>query len=355
MSEPKLNRLPARTWNWLRMNESLLNLAPAEAGCMPAVSGLTEPAVWTADAPLPEGWNEIETGMGPDFDAYLNETALFALEVPEGAVLSRPVVLDFTYPEGTRLASRVYLHAEKNSVLPVILLLRGDAELAALQTRVRAEAGAKVTVYAVELLSEKAACLNDLGGICAEGASMELVKLELGAGQNYSGTAASLAGKGSQFRANVGYRVPTGRKLDMNYVIRHYGEKTHSQLDVNGVLEEDAAKLFRGTIDFPKGCKGAKGNEQETVLLLGERQVNQTIPLILCQEEDVEGNHGATIGRLEERVLFYLASRGISRKAAENMIARAKLDAVCGLIPSEEVRDLVWAFLGDEREEDDGE
>ena len=39
--------------------------------------------------------------------------------------------------------------------------------------------------------------------------------------------------------------------------------------------------------------------------------MNQTIPLILCEEEDVEGNHGATIGKLDEELLFYLESRGI--------------------------------------------
>ena len=40
------------------------------------------------------------------------------------------------------------------------------------------------------------------------------------------------------------------------------------------------------------------------MLLVGDNMVNQTIPLILCAEEDVEGNHGASIGKLDENVLF---------------------------------------------------
>ena len=40
-------------------------------------------------------------------------------------------------------------------------------------------------------------------------------------------------------------------------------------------------------------AKGAKGDELEDVLLLDDGVQNQTIPLILCAEEDVEGNHGA--------------------------------------------------------------
>ena len=42
------------------------------------------------------------------------------------------------------------------------------------------------------------------------------------------------------------------------------------------------------------------------MLLLSNDVVNQTIPLILCAEEDVEGNHGATIGKLDDELLFYL-------------------------------------------------
>lgn len=63
-------------------------------------------------------------------------------------------------------------------------------------------------------------------------------------------------------------------------------------MDSTGVLAGKAFKLFRGSIDLLPGGSGAKGQEQENVLLLGDGVVNQTIPLILCGEEDVEGNHG---------------------------------------------------------------
>lgn len=44
--------------------------------------------------------------------------------------------------------------------------------------------------------------------------------------------------------------------------------------------------------------------------------VNQTIPLILCAEEDVKGSHGASIGQLDEETLFYMQARGISEEQA---------------------------------------
>ena len=47
----------------------------------------------------------------------------------------------------------------------------------------------------------------------------------------------------------------------------------------------------------------------------------------------MEGNHGATIGRLDEKMLFYLASRGIPEEVARSLLARARIEAVVDLLP----------------------
>ena len=66
--------------------------------------------------------------------------------------------------------------------------------------------------------------------------------------------------------------------------------------------------------------------------MLSPDVVNKSIPLILCDEEDVQGEHGATIGRLDENVLFYMNARGISAEQAQKMMARAKIARVAALI-----------------------
>lgn len=54
--------------------------------------------------------------------------------------------------------------------------------------------------------------------------------------------------------------------------------------------------------------------------------MNKTVPLILCAEENVVGNHGATIGELDDETLFYFESRGIGHDEAENILARAAIE-----------------------------
>ena len=112
--------------------------------------------------------------------------------------------------------------------------------------------------------------------------------------------------------------MATGQQLlDINFNTVQRGTQTLCGMTFDGVLNDHARKTFRGTIDFRNGSAGSKGEEQENVLLLSNDVENRTMPVILCEEEDVEGSHGATIGQLDEQVLFYMATRGIDAAEAQ--------------------------------------
>ena len=88
-------------------------------------------------------------------------------------------------------------------------------------------------------------------------------------------------------------------------------------------------------------AKGAQGNEAETVLVLGDDVVNKTLPTILCDEDDVAGNHGATIGSVSPEQLAFLASRGLSRTDAEQLFVRALYEDALMHAPCPEARAVV--------------
>ena len=177
------------------------------------------------------------------------------------------------------------------------------------------------------------AVVNDVRVRCAENARFEYYRVILGGKETYDNVSVALEGDGSSYVCEVGYRLSGEEKLDANYEAIHTGKKTNCEMNVAGVLSDRAFKLLRGTIDLRRGCKGAVGNEAEDVLLMDKTVRNQTIPVILCAEEDVVGNHGATIGRLDENLIYYLESRGMEREAIYEMMARARVDAVIRKIP----------------------
>ena len=82
--------------------------------------------------------------------------------------------------------------------------------------------------------------------------------------------------------------------------------------------------------------------------MLGEDVVNKTVPLILCAEENVVGNHGATIGELDEDTLFYFESRGIDKQTAENILARAAIERLARLLGDSESEEYIMNRLNGE-------
>jgi Fe-S cluster assembly scaffold protein SufB len=154
-----------------------------------------------------------------------------------------------------------------------------------------------------------------------------------------------LAGYKSVFNGNMGYLCLKGKKLDMNYHIAHHGRKSASELQVKGAIKDKAEKNFRGTIDLIRGAKGACGHELEDVLLLSDDVKNKTLPVILCDEEDVEGTHGASIGRLSGDTLYYMLSRGLDKKEAELLMTKAKLNSVRNLIKDEHTHGRIQYYM----------
>lgn len=363
--EMTVNFLPTRTWNRLGMNESQIQTEWPENSIKLNPDHLAKGVTFEKEN-SDVNWNEIKTGLGREYDEMANESSEpVSVSVLQNKTASdadggsnedksaQPAsddewtVFKLNYNKDS-CHNRLYLDVKENSTLNVLIVFSSDADAkgtSSFQIKIHAGKNAKVRLQEVQLLGVGYTCLTDVGAVCDEGASFELLKLELGAGKVYAGCLTELEGKKSSFDAKIGYYTNRNQKLDMNYTARHRGKKTTSEMVVSGVLHDDSSKIFRGTIDFVPGCAGAKGTEREDVLMLGDNIVNQTIPLILCAEEDVEGNHGASMGDLDDATLFYLCSRGLSREEAERMVARARIDALNALVADESVQKQVQEFL----------
>lgn len=354
ISKMTVNPLPAKTWYWLNMNASEVDFS--DISTYPTVNSLSEKILikntgftfQSANEEEEKIFADIETGMGEDMNSFMEKVPAYTLENETDE--KQMAVFDLNAPTGSKAFYKLYIYAKKDSETEVSILNSNMVDmleeknisgLSSIQIKIYAEENAKVHLSMAQTLEKSEISFWDIGGELKENASVEIIKLEAGSKKAYTGTLMNLSGKKSSFDAQIGYYGKNKQKLDMNYVARHTGKRTVSNMETNGVLEDGAFKLFRGSIDFKPGCSGAKGDEKEEVLLLGDDVVNQTIPLILCSEEDVEGNHGASIGNLDEKTMFYLKSRGFSEEAAQNMVARARIDSICEKIADEYVKEKV--------------
>lgn len=98
-------------------------------------------------------------------------------------------------------------------------------------------------------------------------------------------------------------------------------------------------KIFKGTLDFKKGASRSKGIEEEYAILLDKTVKADAIPLLLCEEDDVEGQHAASAGQIDSDKLFYLMSRGLDEKEAKKLIVEASFTPIIDKIPMEYLKE----------------
>lgn len=285
--------------------------------------------------------NDFETGVGADMRAYLNflagGTAVLATEEGEEA----EAAIRVTTHEGEASGASIDIVAAPNSTFSIALSLDSAADAPAFMgstMRVFAGAGARVDITVYLTASDAVTCVEDSGFVLDEGARVNVRHVVLGGGFTATGLAADLRGDRSRIDVDTSYLASGTQQRDFNYIIRHRGRKTVSNMDANGVLTGTSKKCLRGTIDLIHGAKGAEGNERETVLLASKGVDNKTVPNILCDEDDVAGNHGATIGHVRPDQLFYAACRGLSQEQTEALFLSAKLEDAALQAPNDAVR-----------------
>ena len=318
----------AQTWNRLRANSLSLTVPDhADAG--------------TVYLPLPRLFERIECGMGQEVTDYVESQAFKSdfYNVPAHTKREEPIVVAVSAAQN-QCANTGIIVREGAEATVVIAAFAGDASdggnapagsdanddalpTSAALTRIVVETGAKLHLIEMLGVNEGQQHLESVGLEIHQDAAVDVKQYALGGSTIGLGLTANLVGARARLDLNNRYHATHEETLDINHLVRMRGTSTRAQLTESGVLNEAAKKTLRATIDLVRGAKDAQGNEIETVMILGDDVVNKTMPVILCDEDDVAGNHGATIGSVSPEQLDYLAARGLSRQAAEQLFIRA--------------------------------
>lgn len=324
----------AQTWNRLRANSLSVSVPDhADAG--------------KVYLPLPRLFERIECGMGQEVTDYVESQAFKSdfYNVPARTKREDPIVVAVSAAQN-QCANTGIIVREGAEATVVIAAFAGDASdggdapagsdsnddasasggalpTSTALTRIVVEAGAKLHLIEMLGVNEGQQHLESVGLEIHQDAAVDVKQYALGGSTIGLGLTANLVGARARLDLNNRYHATHEETLDINHLVRMRGTSTRAQLTESGVLNEAAKKTLRATIDLVRGAKDAQGNEIETVMILGDDVVNKTMPVILCDEDDVAGNHGATIGSVSPEQLDYLAARGLSRQAAEQLFIRA--------------------------------
>ncbi|MFC1854814.1 SufD family Fe-S cluster assembly protein [Candidatus Dependentiae bacterium] len=127
--------------------------------------------------------------------------------------------------------------------------------------------------------------------------------------------------------ANTKIRFAGGKKriLDLKILKNHIGQATQSSTCVKSVLDKEAQIKCLTHGHVASSAKGSKVNQSNKNLILSKKTNIFSVPSLCSKTDDVECSHSSTASCIDENIMFYLESRGISKTVAKEILVGAYL------------------------------
>jgi len=138
-----------------------------------------------------------------------------------------------------------------------------------------------------------------------------------------------------------------GQIQDTGAKMFHLAPNTSSEIFSKAVCLKGGKSVFRGQVVIDhKKCKSKTKCES---LVLDDKSTAESFPNLKVKVSDAQASHEAKISRLEEEQLFYLQTRGLSRRQAEGLLVTGFTKKVVNELPMEyavEINELIPLELG---------
>lgn len=152
-------------------------------------------------------------------------------------------------------------------------------------------------------------------------------------------------GEGSDATLHSLYSTFNNQHVDNHTSVDHRVPNCTSNQLYKGILNDESHAVFNGKIFVRDIAQQTNSYQLNKNLLLGKKSHVDTKPQLEIFADDVKCTHGATIGQLDEDELFYLQTRGITRKEAIKIIASGFAEESLEAIKLKSVRDKLHYLL----------
>src|SRR5882757_1052473 len=192
--------------------------------------------------------------------------------------------------------------------------------------------------FRVQQTGARATWFDTLTARLAENARYQVHTVNLGGLSARSTMHVQLTGE----RSEVGlFNVSVGGKNQVHNtfaLVEHIAPNARTEQGFRGISGGRARVAFNGKIIVRKGAHGTDSRQSLRGLLAGTDAEIDVRPQLEIYTDDVRCNHGATAGKLDDNMLFYLLSRGLDRETADRLLKWAFLEDVVAKIEVPELR-----------------
>lgn len=198
--------------------------------------------------------------------------------------------------------------------------------------------GAHLTHYRLQQAGARATWLDTLSAALAADARYRLLAVNTGALSARSTTHVRMAGPGAELALSVAALGDRQQVQDNFALVEHIAPRARTEQTFRGIASGRARVAFNGKIVVREAASGTDSRQSLRGLLAGPEAEIDVRPQLEIYTDDVRCSHGATAGKLDDNMLFYLLSRGLSAEVAQRLLKWAFLEDVVSKIEIPDLR-----------------
>ena len=325
-----LNKLQDKTTNNFKINNIELDLE------LPNIEEFTNYEISNNDLLIKQEIkeNNLNTRIGLEFTKYLELT----ITVPEYTKIKEPVFIT----HNNNLISNIKFIFEENSKANFIIkntTTDNNKYFNYQKEETISKENSSGSITYINTMNTNSTNMLAIENKLDENSKITHNIIDIGGSIRLYNIDSKVEGYQSENYVNNIYIGKDNDIIDINYNLENIGKKTINNLIVEGALKDNSKKNFRGIIDFKEGSTSSIGKENENCVLLSDTCRTRSLPALLCHEEDVVGAHGESSGKIAKEKLFYLMSRGLSKKDAEKLIIIANFNNIINNIEDENTKE----------------
>lgn len=144
---------------------------------------------------------------------------------------------------------------------------------------------------------------------------------------------------GSTNNINVGSVCYNGK--NKKYIINtaNLNKQTNNEITCFGIVQDTSSLNYDVTSFIKNGAKKSIVRQNSNILLFDKTSLGKNNPILVIEENDVKASHGSSIGKIDDDTMFYLCSRGLSKKDATNLICLGKMQYLINKIKDNSVKE----------------
>ncbi len=174
--------------------------------------------------------------------------------------------------------------------------------------------------------------------ILDQGGSIDWIFGSIGSRLTKNFSEITLRGQGAEGKMSGFYFANNHQHLDHDTQQTHLAPNTTSDLLFKGALLDESRSVWQGMIYVSPEAMKTDGYQANRNLILSRSARADSIPGLEILADDVKCTHGATVGKIDPDLLFYLISRGIPQKEAEKLVVEGFFESIMERIPFEGVK-----------------